>query len=78
MLDGMLQLRFEACIAVLVFALCVLIVADPIRVANLLYRHPVAEEGDLFFTLAYRLIAIVGALFALYILTEDLWTLARA
>lgn len=74
----MLQLRVETCIAVLVFALCVAIIADPIRVANFLYRNILAEEGDLFFTLAYRLIAIVGALFALYILTEDLWTIARA
>ena len=74
----MLQLRFEACIAVLIFSLCVAIITDPIRVANFLYRYGVAQEGDLFFTLAYRLIAIVGGAFALYILTADLWTLTHS
>ena len=73
----MLQLRYESLIAVLILSLCVAIVVDPIRVANFLYRRPVAEDGDLFFTLAYRLIAIVGALIALYILTVDLWQLAH-
>ena len=73
----MLQLRYESLVAVLILSLCVAIVADPIRVANFLYRRPIAEEGDLFFTLAYRLIAIVGALIALYILTVDLWQLAH-
>ena len=73
----MLQLRFESCIAVLIFSLCVAIITDPIRVANFLYRYRIAQQGDLFFTLAYRLIAIVGAAFALYILTTDLWTLAH-
>lgn len=73
----MTQLRIEACIAVLVFSLCVAAITDPVRVANFFYRRPIAEDGDLFFTLAYRLFAIIGALVALYILTEDLWTLAR-
>ena len=73
----MLQLRYESLIAVLIFSLCVAIVVDPIRVANFLYRRPIAEDGDLFFTLAYRLIAIVGALIALYILTVDLWQLTH-
>lgn len=73
----MLQLRYESLVSVLIFSLCVAIVADPIRVANFLYRRIVAEEGDLYFTLAYRLIAIVGALIALYILTVDLWQLAH-
>lgn len=71
----MLRLRFESCISVLVFSLCVAIITDPIRVANFLYR--IAQQGDLFFTLAYRLIAIVGAAFALYILITDLWTLTH-
>lgn len=74
----MLHLRFAACLAVLLFAFCVLAVADPIRTANLLYRRRVAEPGDLFFTLAYRVIALVGAVITLYILTVDLWTLAHA
>ena len=73
----MLQLRYESLVAVLILSLCVAIIADPIRVANFLYRYQIAEEGDLYFTLAYRLIAIVGALTALYILTEDLWKLAH-
>ncbi len=73
----MLQLRYESLVAVLILSLCVAIVADPIRVANFLYRHRVAEEGDLYFTLAYRLIALIGALVALYILTVDLWQLAH-
>lgn len=73
----MLQLRFESCIAVLIFSLCIAIITDPISVANFLYRRRVAEEGDLFFTLAYRVIAIVGAAFALYILIADLWTLTH-
>ena len=73
----MLQLRYESLVAVLILSLCIAIVADPIRVANFLYRHRVAEEGDLYFTLAYRLIALIGALVALYILAVDLWQLAR-
>ncbi len=73
----MLQIRFEALIAVLIFSLCVAVVADPIRVANFLYRYEIAHEGDLFFTLAYRVIALVGAAFALYILAADLWTLTH-
>ncbi len=73
----MLQLRYESLIAVLILSLCVAIIADPIRVANFLYRHAIAEEGDLYFTLAYRLIAIVGGLIALYILTVDLWQLGH-
>jgi len=73
----MLQLRVETCMAVLIFSLCVAIITDPIRMANFLYRHRIADEGDLFFTLAYRLIALVGAAFALYILTADLWALTH-
>ena len=73
----MLQLRYESLVSVLILSLCVAIIADPIRVANFLYRRVVAEEGDLYFTLAYRLIAIVGALIALYILSVDLWQLAH-
>ena len=73
----MLQLRYESLVSVLILSLCVAILADPIRVANFLYRRIVAEEGDLYFTLAYRLIALVGALIALYILTVDLWKLAH-
>ena len=73
----MLQLRYESLVAVLILSLCVAIVADPIRVANFLYRRVIAEEGDLYFTLAYRLFALVGALIALYILTVDLWQLAH-
>ena len=74
----MLQIRFETCIAVLIFSLCVAIITDPIRVANFLYRYRIAQPGDLFFPLAYRLFAIVGAAFALYILLTDLWVLAHA
>ncbi len=73
----MLQLRYESLVSVLILSLCVAIIADPIRVANFLYRRVVAEEGDLYFTLVYRLLAIVGALIALYILTVDLWQLAH-
>lgn len=74
----MLQLRYESLIAVLILLLCVAIAVDPVRLANFLYRRPIAEKGDLFFILAYRLIAIVGALIALYILIVDLWRLAHA
>ena len=74
----MVQLRFESLLAVLIFSLCVAVVTDPIRVANFLYRSRIAEEGDLLFTLAYRLLAIVGAMIAFYILAEDLWTLSHA
>ena len=68
----MLQLRIESFIAVFILSFCVAIAVDPVRVANFLYRRPIAKQGDLFFILAYRLIAIVGALIALYILIVDL------
>ena len=71
-------LRLRACFAVLVFAFCILITVAPVRIANLLMRRRVAEEGDLSFTLFYRLAAIVGALASLYLLVGDLWHIANA
>ena len=73
----MLQLRYECLVSALVLSFCVFAIADPLRVANLLYRHRIAEEGNLTFALAYRFVALIGALIALYILTGDLWKLAH-
>ena len=70
-------LRLRACIAVLVFALSVLVATAPVQMANLILRRRVAEEGDLSFTLFYRLAAIVGALASLYLLVGDLWHIAH-
>ncbi len=74
----MIALRLRACFAVLVFALCILIAIAPVRVANLLLRGGAAEEGDLAFTLFYRLAAIVGTLASLYLLIGDLWHIAQS
>ena len=70
-------LGLRACVAVLVFALSVLVATAPVRMANLILRRRVAEPGDLSFTLFYRLVAIVGALASLYLLTGDLWHIAH-
>ena len=70
-------LRLRACFAVLAFALSVLVTIAPVRMANLLMRRRIAEEGDLSFTLFYRLVAIVGALASLYLLVGDLWHIAH-
>ncbi len=71
-------LRLRACLAVLVFALCILVAVAPVRLANLIARRNIAEDGDLSFTLFYRLAAIVGALASLYLLVGDLWHIANA
>lgn len=73
----MIALRLRACCAVLVFAFSVLVAVAPVRVANILLQRRVAELGDLSFTLFYRLVAIVGALAALYLLAGDLWHIAN-
>lgn len=70
-------LRLRACLAVLVFALSILITLAPVRMANANLRHHVAEVGDLSFTLFYRLVAIVGAVASLYLLIGDLWHIAH-
>ena len=63
--------------AVLVFALWVAIVVAPVTMTNFILRYRAAEDGDLYFELAYRLIAIVGGAAAGYILIGDLWKLAH-
>lgn len=73
----MIALRLRACSAVLVFALCILVAVAPVRIANFILRRQVAEEGDLSFTLFYRLVAIVGGLASLYLLLGDLWHIAH-
>ncbi len=73
----MIPLRLRACAAVLVFALSVLATIAPVRTANMLMQRRVAEEGDLAFTLFYRLVAIVGALASFYLLVGDLWHIAH-
>ena len=73
----MIALRLRACCAVLVFALSILITMAPVRVANILMQRRVAEEGDLAFTLFYRLVAIVGAIASFYLLIGDLWHIAH-
>ncbi len=73
----MIALRLRACCAVLVFALCILVSVAPVRVANLMLRSRVVEEGDLSFTLFYRLAAIVGAAASLYLLIGDLWHISN-
>jgi uncharacterized membrane protein YGL010W len=70
-------LRLRACLAVLVFALSILITLAPVRMANAILRRHVAEVGDLSFTLFYRLVAIVGAIASLYLLIGDLWHIAH-
>ena len=72
-----MAIRFETMLAVLVFSLCVAIVVAPVTMTNFILRRRAAEAGDLYFELAYRLIAIVGGAIALYILIGDLWTLAH-
>ena len=71
-------LRLRACFAVLVFALCILVAIAPVRVANLIMRRRVAEEGDMSFTLFYRLAAIIGSIASLYLLIGDLWHIANS
>lgn len=72
-----MALRIETMLAVLVFALCVAITVAPVTMTNFILRYRAAEEGDLYFELAYRLIAMVGGAIALYILVGDLWKLAH-
>ena len=72
-----LHLHLETVFAIVVLSLCTLVVIDPVKMTNRIVRRPVAEPGDLYFTLAYRTLAIVGALLSLYILAGDLWTLAH-
>ncbi len=73
----MIALRVRACFAVLVFALCILVAIAPVRVANFLLRQPLIEDGDISFTLFYRLLAVVGGLASLYLLIGDLWHIAH-
>lgn len=72
-----LHLRLEIAFAMIVLSLCTVIIVDPVKMTNRMVRRPVAEPGDLYFTLAYRTLAIVGALLSLYILAGDLWTIAH-
>ncbi len=74
----MIVLRLRACLAVLVFALCILVTIAPVRLANLMLRRRVAEPGDLSFNLFYRLAAIVGGAASLYLLVGDLWHIASS
>jgi hypothetical protein len=73
-----MDLRVEALLAVLVFALCLPAAVAPVQVANMLFRRRIAEEGDPAFTLFYRVVAITGAVACSYILVTDLWQIAQS